>query len=369
MQVANLTVTTLGTAFDVRTGPNDTVVMVSEGRVSVAPSPAQSPGDAGVSTETVHAGVGQRVTFSRSAQRFSVANTDPDGAGSWRNGTLQFVSEPLEDVVSAVNRYSSRHVTISAAFKETRFTGTLSPPTVRPNGSTHWSKFMTSKWSIKDPMKYLSARGGKMAPRNNRGTSWFLMILVMTIAGPVRGDDALDRDVHFHIPASPLASALIEFSTQSGIRVAAADATISNLNSDGLSGTYSIHSGLSALLQGTGLEFSRVGTQTVAIRMAPVGPKIATLAAAEGTAGVAKKTSPPESPPLPAGNYLSAATEMPDVTVIASRPPTREELAGNSLEEFIQHHDTTHFLNTSVTSNLARWRGGACKAFARKRAG
>jgi transmembrane sensor len=128
VQVVNLTVTTLGTAFDVRTGPNNTVIMVSEGRVSVAPNTA---GDASMASEIVHAGVGQRVTFSRSAQRLSVANIDPGGAGSWRNGTLQFVSEPLEDVVSAVNRYSSRHVAVSAAFSETRFTGTLSPPDIR----------------------------------------------------------------------------------------------------------------------------------------------------------------------------------------------------------------------------------------------
>jgi transmembrane sensor len=131
VQVANLTVTTLGTAFDVRTGPNNTVVMVSEGRVSVVPSAPKAAGNASIAPESVRAGVGQRVTYSRSAQRLSMGNTDPDGAGSWRNGTLQFVSEPLEDVVSAVNRYSSRHVIVSAAYKATRFTGTLSPPNVR----------------------------------------------------------------------------------------------------------------------------------------------------------------------------------------------------------------------------------------------
>jgi transmembrane sensor len=131
VHVANLTVTTLGTAFDVRTGPNNTVVMVSEGRVSVAPSTAKAAGDSSVESETVRAGVGQRVIFSKSAQRLSVGSIDPSSAGSWRNGTLQFVSEPLEDVVSAVNRYSSRHVVVSSAFKQTRFTGTLSPPNIR----------------------------------------------------------------------------------------------------------------------------------------------------------------------------------------------------------------------------------------------
>jgi hypothetical protein len=50
---------------------------------------------------------------------------------------------------------------------------------------------------------------------------------------------------------------------------------------------------------------------------------------------------------------------MPDVTVIAGRPPTDQELAGHSLEEFVLHHATTHFVNVSNAGNLARWRGGS----------
>jgi len=52
------------------------------------------------------------------------------------------------------------------------------------------------------------------------------------------------------------------------------------------------------------------------------------------------------------------AEEIGDVTVKASTPPTDQELAGNSLEEFILHHATTHFVNATATGNLARWRGG-----------
>jgi hypothetical protein len=171
-------------------------------------------------------------------------------------------------------------------------------------------------------MEYSSARALKKAPGSKAGIRWGLLALAVTIAWlePVRADDILDRDVRFHIPASPLASALVEFSTQSGIQVAAADATVANFKSDGLNGIFTIHSALSALLQGTGLEFSRVGSETVAVR--------------------------------------SASPEMPDVTAISSRPPSEQELAGNSLDAFIEHHATTHYVNTSTTGNLARWRGG-----------
>jgi hypothetical protein len=162
---------------------------------------------------------------------------------------------------------------------------------------------------------------------------------------PARAEDVLKRDVHFHIPASALGSALIEFSTQSGIRVAASDAKVSTLNSEGLDGTYSIDAALHALLRGTGLEFSLVGTQTIAIRGESFGPKIDGLA---------------QSDPGGSASRIAANTtvEMPDVNVIASHPPTDQELAGDSTAEFVLHHATTHFVNISTTRNLARWRGG-----------
>jgi hypothetical protein len=52
------------------------------------------------------------------------------------------------------------------------------------------------------------------------------------------------------------------------------------------------------------------------------------------------------------------AAEIGDVTVKAPTPPTDQELAGNGLDEFIVHHATTHFVDTTTTGNLARWRGG-----------
>ena len=88
-------------------------------------------------------------------------------------------------------------------------------------------------------------------------------VLIASLA-TARADDLLDRSVRFQISASPLASALIEFSTQSGLQVAADDADVADLSSSGVSGTLPIGTALSTLLRGTGLEFSRVGAETVA---------------------------------------------------------------------------------------------------------
>jgi transmembrane sensor len=131
VHAGSLTVTAVGTTFDVRIGPIGTVVTVGEGRVTVAPGLDEEGIRPGAIIETVRAGVGQRVTFSKSAQRLSVANVDPGTAGSWRDGKLQFLGEPLEDVAAAVNRYSATRIVVAPAFQQTRFTGTVSAASVR----------------------------------------------------------------------------------------------------------------------------------------------------------------------------------------------------------------------------------------------
>lgn len=131
VHVNGLTVTAVGTAFDVRIDPTNTVVTVSEGRVTVVPGTDEAGTDPRTNTETIRASVGQRVTFSKSARRLSVATVDPRVAESWRDGRLQFVGEPLEDVVGVVNRYSAPQIVVAPAMQQTRFTGTVSPTHVR----------------------------------------------------------------------------------------------------------------------------------------------------------------------------------------------------------------------------------------------
>jgi hypothetical protein len=53
-----------------------------------------------------------------------------------------------------------------------------------------------------------------------------------------------------------------------------------------------------------------------------------------------------------------ASPEIPDVAVMPPSPPTDQELAGDSLHQFVAHHATVHHFNTGVTRNLAHWLGG-----------
>lgn len=168
-----------------------------------------------------------------------------------------------------------------------------------------------------------------------------------------RADELLDRSVRFHISASPLASALIEFSTESGIQVAAADSDVAHLNSNGVNGTLPIRAALNTLLRGTGLEFSRVGAETVAIHRASILPPVG-----HGTpAGVSEAAGMPAAQPAPPDANAGVSPKIPDVTVTAPVPPTEQELAGDSLTQFVAHHATVHYEDVTMR-NLARWRGG-----------
>jgi hypothetical protein len=198
-----------------------------------------------------------------------------------------------------------------------------------------------------------------MAPGTKSGNRWIVFAaFVATLAclSTARADELLDRAVSFHIAAAPLANALVDFSTQSGLQVAAADADVAHLNSNGLTGTFPIRMALGMLLRGTGLEFTRVGAETIAVRAASAGPGIGAASLA-GRSGAARMPAANSAPP-DANVNASALSQVPDVTVVAPRAPTEQELAGDSLHQFIVHHATVHYVNTGARGNLAHWRGG-----------
>ena len=196
-----------------------------------------------------------------------------------------------------------------------------------------------------------------MAPGNKpRVLPAVFALLVATVAGhaAARADDLLERSMNFHIAPSPLSSALIEFSTQSGLQVAAADADVSHLNSNGVDGSYPPRIALDLLLHGSGLSFLRVGATTVAIGPVPA-------IRAPSRTGRSSDLTKIEAVTLPRPDHnenTGASPQIPDVTVTAPRPPTHQELAGNSLRQFIVHHATVHYENPGTRGNLAHWRSG-----------
>ncbi len=164
-------------------------------------------------------------------------------------------------------------------------------------------------------------------PRTHR-IAFALLALFTAWIAPARADEVLDRSVRFDIPAAPLASALIEFSTQSGIQVAVADKDVAHLQSKAVAGEYPIHQVLDMLLHGTSLEYSRIGASTVAIRSAASGP-------------------------------AEPQAQFPDVAAISAAAPSDQQLTADGLYQFIVHHATTPYPSSeAVVGSLLRWRGG-----------
>lgn len=103
VNTGDVTVTALGTRFDVAALDNATVVSLLDGRVSVATNHTApvvlSPGQ----SVRITAGVIGAVTSGRAAD-----------LTSWREGRLSFRDTPLSQAIAAMNRYTDRPITISS---------------------------------------------------------------------------------------------------------------------------------------------------------------------------------------------------------------------------------------------------------------
>jgi hypothetical protein len=202
--------------------------------------------------------------------------------------------------------------------------------------------------------------GTIMQHRNNsriRRIAFAAFMLSMAWDTLARADDMLDRSVQFNVAPAALGNALVDFSTQSGVQVAVADSDVSQLKSVGVTGAYTVRQALGILLRGTGLEFSRVGDKTVAIRVAATPPAVPAVLRTNRPSVAAAAAA--ATPPADAVGMGGANSQLPDVTVMAPIPPTEQQLAGNSLYQFILHHATTHYpASDAVRGSLARWRGG-----------
>jgi transmembrane sensor len=122
-----LTVTAIGTAFNVRRDADSVFVTVSEGTVDVrtqnntAAAPLRSSTDLDVRARSGH-----QVRYQNGRVWSSVDRIDPAIASSFREGKLQYVDEPLRGVIASINRYAQRDIEIDdPALGELHFTGTV----------------------------------------------------------------------------------------------------------------------------------------------------------------------------------------------------------------------------------------------------
>jgi transmembrane sensor len=122
VHAGDISVTAVGTAFDVRRESDEVTVTVEEGTVEIAGNVFASKG----LPTTWRAEAGYQLTYSSQGRTAMITNVDTSSALKWRSGELAYVWEPLGAVIEDLNRYSEHKVIIKdPAIAELRFTGTV----------------------------------------------------------------------------------------------------------------------------------------------------------------------------------------------------------------------------------------------------
>jgi transmembrane sensor len=111
-----LTVSDIGTRFDIRQGPSQVVVEVADGEVAVRSEALAEP---------LRLKAGRRLQFDAAASRASVSTIDQAAVGEWRAGRLSYESAPLQLVASDLARYAGVRVVVPRDLAQLRFSGTL----------------------------------------------------------------------------------------------------------------------------------------------------------------------------------------------------------------------------------------------------
>lgn len=118
-------ITAVGTAFNVRRLDGVVIVTVTEGSVQVEPATGNAAG-AGISFPHGKVSRGQEISYGGPGSVGVVRKVDPELAMAWRDGRLQYRSEPLSRVVQDVARYSPRSISVGdAAAGNILYSGTV----------------------------------------------------------------------------------------------------------------------------------------------------------------------------------------------------------------------------------------------------
>lgn len=132
-----VTVTAVGTAFDVRREADRVIVTVEEGTIL-----ASAMGSSGPSQW--RAGAGYQVSYSEDARTAVVSRVDTQSVLRWRDGELAYDDAPLAAVIADINRYSTISVVVrDLPVLRLRFTGTVFVASVND-----WVKALEAKYPV-----------------------------------------------------------------------------------------------------------------------------------------------------------------------------------------------------------------------------
>jgi transmembrane sensor len=118
LQVAagGLTVTDVGTQFDIRAGGRQVLVEVREGAVSAGSETIDKP---------IALTAGKRLLFDSARLQVRVSSVPQGDVGSWREGRLSYQAAPLGLVAADLARYAGVRLEVANALADRQFSGTL----------------------------------------------------------------------------------------------------------------------------------------------------------------------------------------------------------------------------------------------------
>lgn len=111
-----VTISDIGTRFDVQTGSGSIRVAVAEGRLSASAAALDHP---------LTLAAGQALVFDEPGGSATVTRVAPETVGNWRRARLDFVAAPLVLVVADLERYAGVHVALPENLRDRRFSGSL----------------------------------------------------------------------------------------------------------------------------------------------------------------------------------------------------------------------------------------------------
>jgi transmembrane sensor len=148
VRAGDLTVTAVGTAFDVRRETDRVTVTVEEGTIVAAAVGVKGPTQWRV-------GAGYQVIYSEDARSAVVSRVDTQSVLRWRDGELAYDNAPLDIVIADINRYSTVNVTVrDPRLLRLHFTGTVFVGSIND-----WVNALEAKY----PLKASLARNGDIA--------------------------------------------------------------------------------------------------------------------------------------------------------------------------------------------------------------
>lgn len=125
VEVGDLRIVAVGTAFNVRRSGTQVAVTVQEGVVEVSGSEAAARAQSD-DRQPKRVATGEQLVVNVVSGEIRESAVDPAVAVAWRDGRLEFTGDSLDTVVASVNRYSRRSIRLSdPALGELSFTGTV----------------------------------------------------------------------------------------------------------------------------------------------------------------------------------------------------------------------------------------------------